>query len=98
MVKGEMNTASLFYKDKRISDVCYLMDEAYYEIWEKGVNEYLEGNWEKALEHINKTLDYKREDKPNQMLLQYIHSFDDKCPKNWKGYRDYSNFSSHMDK
>ncbi len=86
-----MNTASLFYKDKRISDVCYLMDESYYEIWEKGVNEYLKGNWEKALEHINKTLDHKREDKPNQMLLQYIHSFNNKCPENWKGYRDFHN-------
>jgi hypothetical protein len=41
------------------------MDESYYEIWEKGVNEYLNGNWELALEHINKTLDQKREDKPN---------------------------------
>ena len=90
MVEGDVETASLIYKDKRISDVVYLMDEDYYELWEEGVEEYLAGNWTKAKEILTQSREKNRQDRPNQVILDYMRSFGDRCPREWKGHRDYN--------
>jgi hypothetical protein len=38
MLEGDINTASLFYKDKEISSVCCIMGEDYYDLWEFGLS------------------------------------------------------------
>lgn len=64
-LSGEGETATLFYREQRVSQVVYLMDRGYYEKWEKAIEEYVNGNWKKAQEMAKQTLELKENDSLN---------------------------------
>ncbi|MCQ2816584.1 MAG: hypothetical protein MJ252_04870, partial [archaeon] len=59
----------------------------FYECFEKGINNYISGNWSEALTWLNKSKYLCEKDGPTNTILKYMKSFDYKCPEDWKQCR-----------
>lgn len=72
-----------------------IMQEPYtvrfYEEWRKGFKNYLEGNWEAALQELTgaRALAPGATDGPTESLIKFIEEHNAKAPENWAGYRDF---------
>ena len=61
------------------------------QMFQEGLEYYLEGVWEKALKCFRKVLVEKPTDGPSMALLKVIEAADGKAPKGWNGCRQLSN-------
>lgn len=59
----------------------------FYETFRKGLDFYIQGNWELAYENLKDCLYIDEKDGPTQTLIEYIKKRNLKCPDDWKGYR-----------
>lgn len=61
----------------------------FFEIWEKGFNSYIDGDWNEARDKFKETLNYfdNEEDGPSKTLLDFMADHNNTSPSDWKGIR-----------
>ena len=64
------------------------MHKDFLHVFQKGVNAYLEGEWETSKTFLLRSLDMKENDGPAKSLLRVLEAHDYKAPEDWKGYRE----------
>jgi len=64
------------------------MSDSFYEKFTYGFENYIDGKWLEAAKHFKKCLHINPDDKPTQVLLNYIGEFNNIAPSNWKGFRE----------
>lgn len=63
--------------------------EEFIELFNEGVDYYINGDWKKAWEKFNLTIDYletREDDRPSKVLLDFMESENNEVPENWSGY------------
>jgi len=77
--------------DPDLVDLRHRVNEKFRSTFHLGVEAYIRGDWHKAkdtFEHTKKlSLNTGAPDGPSAFLLDYMASFEDKCPHDWEGYR-----------
>ena len=61
---------------------------AYYERFREGVECYLSGDWAWARDFLRWCASQLEDDRPPQVLLEYMGKFGFEAPADWPGYRD----------
>lgn len=61
--------------------------KAFYKLFSKAFEKYIEGNWTLAANKFEKCLEIFPEDGPAKTLLKYIQDNNSLAPSSWKGYR-----------
>ena len=62
--------------------------EEFIELFNEGVDYYINGDWKKAWEKFNLTIDYletREDDRPSKVLLDFMESENNEVPENWSG-------------
>lgn len=61
----------------------------FYELWDKGFNYYLKGDWNNAKKIFEKTQNFipNHKDGPSITLLDVIKNNNGKAPDSWNGFR-----------
>jgi hypothetical protein len=80
-------TASLFETSRELSLVRYSHDYNFESKFSKGMELYIEGNFESAKETLEECLSIKPRDGPSLTLIDYMGDFGYKAPSDWEGYR-----------
>nr|BAW35593.1 adenylyl cyclase with PDE domain [Chara braunii] len=56
--------------------------------FESGVEAYINGNWEEAIEYLEDCKALWPSDKPAQVLLAFMATYNNQQPDNWRGFRE----------
>jgi hypothetical protein len=67
----------------------HLITEAFRQQWDKGIQAYIKGDWQKARDifHETVTLPNGHEDGPSKFLINVIDHHGGTKPANWAEYR-----------
>jgi class 3 adenylate cyclase len=60
----------------------------FYDEWEEGFSNYIDGKWEEAAKHFNNCLSMVTSDGPCTTLLGYLKAHNYTAPAKWKGVRE----------
>nr|BCL77501.1 bifunctional adenylyl cyclase/cAMP phosphodiesterase [Anthoceros agrestis] len=60
----------------------------YRDLFEFAVDNYIQGKWDIALQKLEECLQLWPSDKPIQVLMSYMASYNYRSPLNWLGYRE----------
>lgn len=63
------------------------VDPSFYDVFKEGVQAYLDGEWPKAKEILEKAQKLKPGDGPTESLMNVMNATDFNAPMTWKGYR-----------
>eukprot|EP00831_Metopus_contortus_P018240 TRINITY_DN17778_c0_g1_i1.p1 TRINITY_DN17778_c0_g1~~TRINITY_DN17778_c0_g1_i1.p1 ORF type:complete len:150 (-),score=45.20 TRINITY_DN17778_c0_g1_i1:39-488(-) len=88
-VKGELRSISSIYeKDKDFAVMRRNINEAFTQQFEEGFQNYLDGNWNQAVENMKKALVVNPTDGPTITLLNYMENRNCQAPITWIGVRE----------
>jgi class 3 adenylate cyclase len=74
-------------EDSDLKEILLAVNPEFVEIFEKGIKNYLDGNWKIAKECFVKALTFKENDGPCINLIHFIEEYGNNAPDNWPGYR-----------
>jgi class 3 adenylate cyclase len=81
------NVSELILKRKSFKKLLRTkIPKAFYTTFDKGMDSYILGQWDKAKINFDKCLTI-HEDNPTKVLLEYIGRYDNTAPEDWNGYR-----------
>ena len=63
------------------------IDPEFFQLFAKGVQDYLAGNWSVARDALNRCEELRGEDGPTKSLLRVMGNHGFEAPSDWKGYR-----------
>ncbi len=80
-VKGKSIPVAIYELAKKDSK----LDEEFLHIYNKAINQYMIGNFDRAVEYFNATLKIKPDDKASKVLLERCKVYSQNHPENWDG-------------
>jgi len=87
--EGRLSTHLMFEKDK---DLKLMMKKGFEgefrQIWDEGLDHYIQGDWKKARFAFDKCLVLREEDGPSKTLLNHMKTTGYRAPEDWKGFRE----------
>jgi len=89
--EGRLSTHLMFEKDK---DLKLMMKKGFEgefrQIWDEGLDHYIQGDWKKARFNFDKCLVLREEDGPSKTLLNHMKTTGYRAPEDWKGFREFT--------
>jgi class 3 adenylate cyclase len=75
--------------DADLIEVRHLISDSFRQQWDKGIQAYIKGDWEKARDIFHETVKLPggREDGPSKFLINLIDEYGGTKPPNWQEYR-----------
>jgi len=66
-----------------------LISDAFRQQWDKGIQAYIKGDWQKARDIFHETVNLPggQEDGPSKLLIHVIDEDGGTAPASWAGYR-----------
>lgn len=86
--KEEYNVSDLFIDDDDLSKMRSTALPEFYSNFERGMQYYTEGLWDRARDTFNKGLEMKSEDGPTMTLLTFMEEHNFTAPPGWAGFRE----------
>ena len=82
-------TTDIWDVDMDIVDMRHLINNTFRQQWDKGINAYIKGDWQKARDIFIDTVKLPGggEDGPSKFLIDFIDDYGGTKPAQWKEYR-----------
>lgn len=81
-------TPGIWDEDRDMVNLRKHITEQIRDIWNNGIESFIEGDWADARDNFQEVLDKtKGNDGPSKLLLQEINKHNCISPPNWQGYR-----------
>jgi hypothetical protein len=82
-------TTDIWDVDMDIVDMRHLINNSFRQQWDKGINAYIKGDWQKARDIFQETVKLPGggEDGPSKFLIDLIDDYGGIKPAQWKEYR-----------
>jgi hypothetical protein len=68
--------------------VLFVAFSGFREVFQRGLEAYLAGDWEAAHEELDVALHARPDDGPSKTLLNFMSELKFVCPRDWPGYRE----------
>jgi class 3 adenylate cyclase len=88
IAKGKITTTYLFERDKDIEKMRKKINSRFFNTFEEGYKNYIEGNWEEAEVNFHTALAQKPKDGPSITLLEFMEGKSHTVPGDWVGVRE----------
>jgi class 3 adenylate cyclase len=84
---GDVTTSEIYLKSNEITLMRRGFGEEFFEKFDKGVKQYLAGDWGAAKVQMEQALAIRTRDGPSLAIMNFISDFGFKAPANWKHAR-----------
>lgn len=89
MFDGTFKLVNLFEVDEDLKIMRQPFSEKFYEVYNSGFKDYIDGNWEDARAKLEKVEEIRGSiDGPSLSLLGVMRGHNFKAPADWEGWRD----------
>mmetsp|Transcript_32833 Transcript_32833/g.32060 ORF Transcript_32833/g.32060 Transcript_32833/m.32060 type:complete len:111 (-) Transcript_32833:39-371(-) len=88
-LNNQVSVSSMFESDEDLLKMRKPYTQEFFTLFDKGMNCYLNGEWEEARQHFEmvEVLKEVGADYPSKCLLEYMKDFNFVAPDSWDGYR-----------
>jgi len=88
---GKIKTFELLAKSRQVRLSRKRYTREFYNVWKKGIEEYILGHWDVAVKCLTQTRDMIEgiEDGPSKALLHFMDEHGGRAPEDWPGYRPF---------
>lgn len=84
---NQIEVSAKFELDTHLVAALKNVKHEFYDVFQKGLNNYISGNWGHAKDYLKKAEKMRNPDNPSKLLLSYMDEFKFQAPTNWKGFR-----------
>ena len=83
----DIETVTCFKESKEINLMRKGLLQEFFDCFNQGLENYINGDWEISKLNLLKALEIKRNDGPSLSLINYMSDYEYKCPENWSNSR-----------
>lgn len=81
-------TQDVWTDDAEIVELRHLVSDSFRVLWDKGIDFYVKGDWQKARDIFHETMSMSNgKDGPSKFLMDVIDTSGGTAPHDWPGYR-----------